>query len=850
MSNYLRQSFKTLLTGNPNIDNYQVENDQTIRTSLPLFSGSNYNFDFITSRYADTVLQLQASGSLVNPGTYTGDIAFDYSGIAAMTTGSFVSIKVETPQKTVDVRFGNYASLPTFRDYYIVPRPTEITVVGVAGNSTEEIFSNSIAGILQRELPAYRIESTSPSGSIIVSAINPGGTQNALITATDATGSASSIVTVNNTTALFEAYDDQCIDVYGDFNVAMDIDASVSNGLGDSQRFLATLLKSYNKSHTYVFNARDVLNKMLPAYNLLDQKDGNINNGSLTILNGQIEPTPEVNLVLKMIANELEYSENIEFKLRVIDGKWTTLSDNRLFDYFHDKMLNIDPAQDESESFIRFYVDISTPFTGSDITVEYSNVAGATFLFTATTGSTADEKVNYTQNLTGILNDISTDYLSYVNNEFITQLGESGMRISVRSAELSSTFGYVEFHVFTPTGDNDTNLIDFSNTVTAPAGEDLIRVYPQATIALPNTQTGWVSETDYQVKRLLNNYRTEDSPNYFQNVYQYTDWTFDNGLLEKLNETEVIDVYVNSNGNYASSAFISFPTLWPGSKLGEDVGVETLSTRLSLSRVLIQNENGNEYFSTILQGQIFEDFNVIATPILDDEFLNRTEGIAHINIAPYVINSDVLVSPYQFPNGSEILNTSLTFNVDLVVTNTLTYRVPLTTPVKLNIIRVAENERVHELAYKTSLGGFSSLSFVGDMTEVLENEVETSTREQFTTDNTIYNDGDNTITTLYAQYFNHYIASRTVESNDTTAKYRLQYRTSNKQEYQRLRDLVESEKIYYRLYDRENAPGQYIWAEISATFSYDYSGIDYTLDIEFEFLNPSGNILRLEQDTR
>lgn len=847
MSNYFRQSFKTLMTGNPLIDNYQVEGDTTIRTAV---TGSLYDFDFVASRHSDVILQLEASGSRESVGNYNASAEFDITGINAMTAGQFVSFKVQTPSKTVDIRFGNYTTTPTFRDFYLVPRPSAITVVGSSGITASEVFCKTIVGILQKELPEYAVDYLPlGDGTVEITAIHPGGLYNATITAVDALGAPSSLVTIVSTDALIEAYDAQCVDVYGDFNIAIEVDADSNSYLTDIQtRYLATQVKGYNKSHKYVFNVKDILNKMLPVYNLLDQKDASsFSGGGTFLLNGQIEPVADVTLKVKMVSNELEYDEGIEIKLKVIDGKWSTLQDVIVFDYLHDKMLPIDNTQDESESIIRVYADISTPFDGNTYTLNYSTENDISFVIATSNTTSADETINFAQNIDGILSDLAVSYLNYMIDVYEAN-GEFGMRINSRQVKLSNTFGYVEFHLFTAIGNNDTTLINF-DAVTGASGVDAanpyLRVYPQTGI-IPNTQLEWPSTTEYRPRRLLNNYRTSPS-NYFQDVYDYNDWS-DNDKT-RFNVLEEVDVYFDGASSYMSSAFASFFTLWPGITI--DDTRDTVQTTLGISRALIETQEGYSYFVTVDPIQFEATFSVVGTPILDDENINRTPGICHFNISALVRTvSGVLNDVYYNEVGSLVPSKarSITLNFDaLYVPPGLPQsRVPLTTAIKLNMIPVESTETVHEFVYKSSLGGFSSFSFVGDLVENISSEVTTSTREQETLDNTVYNNGDVTVNQFTAQYFSHFVNSRTVEENNTEATYSLTYRTSNKEEYRRLRDMVESERIYYRLTDKNNI-GQYIWAEVQASFKYELTGTDYTLGIEFTFLNPSANTLKLNE---
>jgi hypothetical protein len=345
-------------------------------------------------------------------------------------------------------------------------------------------------------------------------------------------------------------------------------------------------------------------------------------------------------------------------------------------------------------------------------------------------------------------------------------------------------------------------------------------------------------------KMLLSNY-PKFKTNYWRDNFSIV---YEDPLID-YSEAIEIDAYFNDVTNYCSTAMVSFFTFLRN--------IDNFDSYIGPSRAMKYLSDGTVEFAMPVRGQgyFFENTNVVGTVYLDSGLFNTPQGIFHHNAAELIREGGLGGWSSgrwynQRINDNPILTEYVLYNYNSLTRYDNLHSIPMTYPVKINLIPVAQGQRVNEFVYRSSLGGFCSLNIVGDPVEEVTNKTTRTVSTQATIDNTVYNNGDVDVIQLYGQYYTHAVNSFNIDSNDVDVKYKLEYRTQNKDQYQKLKDLVESESIYYRIYDKRN-PETYKYVEVDCKFDYNYEGNDYTLGIEFKFMgDESGTNVRLDESSK
>ena len=85
-----------------------------------------------------------------------------------------------------------------------------------------------------------------------------------------------------------------------------------------------------------------------------------------------------------------------------------------------------------------------------------------------------------------------------------------------------------------------------------------------------------------------------------------------------------------------------------------------------------------------------------------------------------------------------------------------------------------------------------------------------------------------------------------VDKNNTDATYRFTYQTNDEIEYSRFKNMLGSEKIYYRI--KTNDIDTLV--EVALKSKYELTGKDYVFDVEFILLNDENGYMSNESLNR
>jgi hypothetical protein len=85
-----------------------------------------------------------------------------------------------------------------------------------------------------------------------------------------------------------------------------------------------------------------------------------------------------------------------------------------------------------------------------------------------------------------------------------------------------------------------------------------------------------------------------------------------------------------------------------------------------------------------------------------------------------------------------------------------------------------------------------------------------------------------------------------VDKNNTDATYRFTYQTNDEIEYSRFKNMLGSEKIYYRI--KTNDIDTLV--EVALKSKYELTGKDYVFDVEFILLNDENGYMSYESLNR
>lgn len=824
MGNYKYQIVRTLNTGNTQVDNYDSNVVNNYRTY-------DLDFDFISGKNSNLILQFEAEQFIEeNQNYYIAKINFDIDLLNALLDNTFVLFFIDDGITKTEIRVGEINNPTSLFASYLLFRIPGSYGVTYTSFSAADVFFSTIISKLNLIYPNFNFKH-SPGDSFIQV---EGKFFNTFFKLTYDIP----IIYVDYffiTDEVFSQdkyYDELVIAELGDFNITLDViknDESLI--LADTDDYITTLAKSYDESHSYLFNLKEIINSVYesrPINNFISFYE------NLRTLKIQVNQETE----------RVKYPEEYQYVFKILDGKIDNNSAIDFFDYIYlsKPITEIIPPGNAKYRF-RIYVDL-TKFTYNpslETLIEYSN-GYETFQLNVTDTVVNDYDINFNQNIISILSDIS----GYLNSYFYDKLTpyDSGVILNANTENLDNTFGYVECEIIT----SDTALCDFS-MVSPTYLENLCYVVlagaRDGNLSLLNNFTKeQVDENiDYKTIKFLNNYKLLKSQ-YYQDNYN-TGW--DSDLNEKCNEQINLDILVNQNGSLYSSAFLSILTYYRG-VFNEDL----YNTTLKISRLKCNYENGmSNYINLTDEGQELFNIDVINKIILESDTFRKTNGVLHFNMSDILNNYDILNLDNftYFPSGNSIKITSVEFNIDLLIFVDSAKSLAYSNPVKINYNYVNKGDYINDFIYRNSLGGVSSFTFVQEPKEVIKNETELVRNSNKIRKSSKYNDGDVDVNLTYDTYNVNY-NEFTVEKNINNVEYTLTYATNIKEDYFSFKDMLNSDKIYYRLRNNNNVNYDN-YTEVLTSIEYEYNdGLDYTITLKMKFLNNENNYINLNNFNR
>jgi len=819
--------------------------------------GAQYPFNYIASRWTNLNIQLDAEWSAEGTRVpYSCELVFDFDSINGIT--SFKEIRFEFPSfsnlKVIKIRIAPIGS-PTdsilFKDFYRVNIPEDYNNVPLDIDG-RFVFMSNIQNILKRNFTDFdfiyegRNDQGQPSDKILVKGKNIGSNWNLTIVDNPPW------MEKQNEVLSVDRYQDGLLRSYysllnnniPDFNVLLDVKVR-SRTLYDrnwsdadfipEQNYtpITTLSIGFNSNGSYNFYLKELLNGAIGKSHLPNFTD---------FYDGWLELPTELNIEVFTGTGLIRVPEGLKLDFLVLDTKWDNLSEEYITDYLDVNYIERnDITFSEENVFLndvkfRIYIDF-TKRTYDDVgsqTIEWTDEFDYYTYTLTSSNQNLDNEVDFSSNnLSDIFSNLENHWVPYFISRL--QITDPDIVYSFTNGRWNDKFGWFEMNLKS----NASNLLKFI-LVTEP---ETIKIHwvelqigtPKPTNILPYIATA-LSEnsTAFYTIKTLNNYRWEDS-NYFKEQYDY-DWNsyLPNGI--KCNEMEVVDVYYNVEKGYCSSAFISVMAFKRLIQNDEFPGgfENTNDVYLAPSRLIVDWNNGSTSF--ISEMSYFTDTKIISWVQLQSNkeaevVYAENPGIYHRNFSNFIlqyITHPNLVDEW----GNDITAQSMRLNFDIV--SPTIGELGFSNPFKFNLIPVRRNEVVNEFVYRSKLGGFSSLNIVGQPIEIIDGDVERYDRDFIFTNQTEYWNGVYQVIQSNGELNGNFKNIETAKRTNRTI-YSIEFRTTDDREYKRLRDLVESESIYYRIYDNRN-PVNFYFTEIFPTFKYEFNANEYILNIEWSFI--------------
>lgn len=831
MSQFKKQIVKTLLTGQQFIDNHQVDNDSTLREYQA--PGPQYDFDWLTSNNADFHNQYQSADlPEVLPGKYFAEIGFDETTLNGMTGPASVQMTVG-PRTAKAVVNGTAAPFSTALQLL---KPNEYEATATA-TGMEQLLDSAIAHF-RKTFPDYIIERS--GSSMIVTARFEGTFYNATWTFTGPTGAIELVLESANDN---QRWDQQYYATTGDYSVVLDVEKQSDSFEPTSVRLnLVSLTQSFNDLNSYRFNLKGLFNKMHRKQPMINQVYVDpVSLGSYEgIIPAYVEPFNQYLISTFSQTGISKQDEDLSMTVRVFDAKWDTLSDERLFDYIpKNRMIAPTPGADTLYQIrLRYTFDFRTAIPDTEIIYAQLNRPDASqIIFQGSPSFTSSGfEVQLTTNIADLLDEMRNSYYDYLKDGPFDGYNST----TSTPVQVNSQYGYIDF-VFVMPVELKTEISSFDINanpwvkITYSTGPGIQN--PQSWSLNPSVEFGPDGQfITWQPVKLLSSYR--EVPTQF--------WQLQNGAAASVSTTaKVVDVYYTDR--WMSSAWVSMFCLHPGWTVAGTP--DHLLTGLSMSQMRITHQSGLVSWDN--RGAEGDDnprsiFAAIVENICFDSEVSGqlTPGIIQFNWAAHV--GWGWLSPY-FASGD--LPEEIEFTLDYLVSIGLEqFRIPATQSIRLRMHQLLPGEAVHEFAFKGRLGGMSSLTVVDQRRESIKTDTTLRSATQEFDSETYFNTEDGFLIQnsdlsqySYKPYFE-------LDSVEGTGTYEVEYRTTDLDEAVQLRDLAESDAVYYRQQLPSDPIGRqpFVWIPVMPQVEWKITEArEYSVMIRWQLMSDSNNVLRI-----
>jgi len=487
------------------------------------------------------------------------------------------------------------------------------------------------------------------------------------------------------------------------------------------------------------------------------------------------------------------------FTANVIDAKINNLSSREVYSKYLASELypNTVDENNRRNCFLRFYYDTTVNAFTPNVNFYQigSDYADIDIILTSTASDFASSEVQ-ARNLDEFLIEMQAflDYQLNVGDLSVGYAIDTGS-ITYNTRKFNDNFGYIQV-TFALTA-TDSTQIRVSN----------ISIGPNINITEPGLNGVYKGYYESQPTRpmieYMNNYRYSKPTDVIYSLL-YSDLTTESQL-------QTVDMIVkeDSEGEVAYASTVTLSAMHLINLVGES---ETINIYTAYDQIYLIYDDGT--LDIVNGNEVGSDTIIQLRPASNSTEVN---GIATIN---FTANQFVNAYYKRQYNGAKLKQMIVPLALKSTEGSNLQYE-RYVQPAIINIKVVDNDETVTTFVYKNHLGGFDSLSVLGKVKETVETNQLVLNNGKVVSDLDIFN------------------SNQTVINKNLDSTYEVEYVTNDIDEYNRLKDLVDSEKVYLI---ETYYSGQTLALEVLTNIEYKIEADNrYVLNIKYKTINKNNN---------